>query len=242
MGLPQAFLDHLRLEGYHPRSDKHSNTLAISIARDLATVCPDLGSKARLGQVVYDLNFDLHVRTATWNVDLVLGPTADIVPPELEPIRRGRPVSVEIAIEIKSVMTEHRKAVKNRKRDLEAHHEHVHQYSQDAIAGGVFVINGALNFKSPLRTSSTRHATDRRAASLLVDHCISEMRNIAERTVQTSYGLEAKCAIVVDMDNVNLADTTFIERAPAPIVGDPLNYDSFLQRLCAIYEARFPVR
>ena len=159
--------------------------------------------------------------------------------PGTEPISRGRPVSVEIAIELKSVMTEHRKAVKNRKRDLEAHHDHVHHYDQRSIAGGVFVVNQSLTFKSPLREEATVHARDRRGAIALVDHCLTEMRNVSERTDETGYGLEAKCFIVVAMDNQDLASTGFVETSPAPMQGDPLNYDSFIDRLCSQYERRF---
>jgi len=136
-------------------------------------------------------------------------------------------------------MTEHRKAVKNRKRDLEAHHEHVHHYDNQAIAGGVFVVNQAVTFRSPLRTSRTVHARDQRGAAALVEHCLSEMRNVAERSDTSGYGLEAKCFIVVDMDNEDLASTNYVERPPAPLTGDPLNYDSFLQRICSVYERRF---
>ena len=239
MALPATFLDHLRTEGYHPRSNKHSNTLAVSIANDLVESCPALKGRATTGEVVYDVNFDLHVRTATWNVDLVIGRPAAFSPPESEPITRSRPASIEIAIEIKSVMTEHRKAVKNRKRDLEAHHEHVHHYDNQAIAGGVFVVNQAVTFRSPLRTSRTVHARDQRGAAALVEHCLSEMRNVAERSDTSGYGLEAKCFIVVDMDNEDLASTNYVERPPAPLTGDPLNYDSFLQRICSVYERRF---
>jgi hypothetical protein len=32
---PPAFVRHLREEGYHPRSDKHSNALAAAIVTDL---------------------------------------------------------------------------------------------------------------------------------------------------------------------------------------------------------------
>jgi hypothetical protein len=139
-------------------------------------------------------------------------------------------------------MTEHRKAVKNRKRDLEAHHEHVHHYNNNAIAGGVFVINQSLVFQSPLRPSLTVHARDRAGAGALVDHCVSELRNVSERGDTSGYGLEGKCAIVVEMDNVDLSSTRYIERTPAPLVGDPLNYDSFLQRICDAYEQRFAAR
>ena len=239
MALPRSFLEHLRAEGYHPRSNKHSNSLAIAIAQDLAEVCAPLRMRALAGESVYDLNFDLRVRTATWNVDLVLGRAAEAVPPEDEPIRRGRPVAIEIAIEIKSVMTEHRKAVKNRKRDLEAHHEHVHHYDQEAIAAGVLVVNQALTFRSPLRSGVTVHAKDRKGAVALIEHCLTEMRNVSERTDTTGYGLEAKCFIVVEMDNQNVPTTAYVERAPAPLAGDPLNYDSFLQRICGFYERRF---
>jgi len=74
----------------------------------------------------------------------------------------------------------------------------------------------------------------------LVEHCLNEMRNISERTGSSSSGMEAKCFIVVEMDNENLESTAYIERAPAPLVGDPLNYDSFLQRICGFYERRYP--
>jgi hypothetical protein len=239
MSLPVSFIDHLRALGYHPRSDKHSNALAIAIAYDLAMRCPAIRDKASDGTLVYTLNFDLHVRTATWNVDLVIGRAAEPTPPKNEPIGRGRPVSVEIALELKSVMTEHRKAVKNRKRDLEAHHEHVHHYDPRAIAGGVFVVNQSMTFRSPLRPAVTVHARDRRGAVALVEHCLTEMRNISERSDESGYGLEAKCLIVVEMDNENLQTTRFIESPPAPLQGDPLNYDSFIDRLCSQYERRF---
>ncbi len=242
VALPAPFLEHLRAQGYHPRSDKHSNSLAQAIAFDLATICPSLRTKALSGDVVYDLNFDLHVRTATWNVDLVIGRGSEHSVPREAPISRGRPVTIEIAIEIKSVMTEHRKAIKNRKRDLEAHHEHVHHYDQQAIAAGVFVVNQALTFKSPLRPGRTVHAKDRRSVSTLVEHCLSEMRNVSERADPSGYGLEAKCFTVVDMDNEHFASTSYVDRPPAPLTGDPLSYDSFLQRICDYYERRFPIR
>ena len=74
-------------------------------------------------------------------------------------------------------MTEHRKAVKNRKRDLEAHHDHVHRYNNLTIAGGLFVINGSAKFKSPLREDITVHREPRR----LIEHCIQELRSVTSR-------------------------------------------------------------
>ena len=146
-----------------------------------------------------------------------------------------KPSTVEIAIEIKSVMTEHRKSVKNRKRDLEAHHEHTHNYSPDAIAGAVMVINASPTFQSPLRPGPTSH----RSPVDLVEHCLTEMRNLATSGRASRHGLDASTAIVVSMDNIDHKSTTFVEGRPAPRIGDPLHYDSFIQRLCNEYRSRF---
>jgi hypothetical protein len=236
---PALFLDHLRQHGYHSRSDKHSNALAAAIVNDLVERCRAIRAKAGRGQLVYDLNFDLVAGTAVWNVDLVLGSPEFGTDPPLggQTIRRAPPSRVEIAIEIKSVMTEHRKAIKNRKRDLEAHHEHVHNYSNRAIAGGVLVVNGAEVFKSPLRAHPTTH----RRIEQLVALCVSELRSVAARGGATGYGLEARCAIVLDMGNVEPGSVSYIAGPPAPQVGDQLHYEAFVQALCDIYAERFPL-
>src|SRR4051794_21752562 len=125
MSLPNSFLAHLRTAPYHPRSAKHSSALAEAIVMDLLATCKPLATRAADGEVVWDLNFDLSYGTATWNTDLVIGnPPPDTSVPDDGPIRKTAPSFVQIAIEIKGVMTEHRKAVKNRKRDLESHHQH----------------------------------------------------------------------------------------------------------------------
>ena len=59
MALPSSFTDHLTAEGYHPRSNRHSNALAQAITADLYAHCPLLRSRAHEGDVVYDLNFNI---------------------------------------------------------------------------------------------------------------------------------------------------------------------------------------
>src|SRR6266545_7409428 len=115
---PDGFLTHLRSSGYHPRSNEHSNALAVSIVEDLVRHCPAIRDRAAAGRLVYDLNFTILAGTAEWNVDLVLGEPAmgGSAPAPGHLIVRTRPSTVQVAIEIKSVMTEHHKAVKNRKR------------------------------------------------------------------------------------------------------------------------------
>jgi hypothetical protein len=234
--LPQAFVEHLRTEGYNPRSNKHSNALSEAIVADLIENCPSLAAQAAVGRLVYSLNFDLIYGQSQWNVDLVLGaPPPGTPPPEDTPIRRSDPATVQVAVELKSVMTEHRKAVKNRKRDFEAHHDHVHRYSAGAIAGAVMVVNAAPTFKSPLRPDVTVHKNP----PGLVEHCFREMRNISMRLGEAGHGLDAAAILVVNMDNTNLPESAYVAAPPAPAVGDPLHYDAFVQRLCAAYTRRF---
>ena len=52
MALPTSFLAHLRAEGYHPRSDKHSKALARAIVEDLVARCPKITSDARADRIV----------------------------------------------------------------------------------------------------------------------------------------------------------------------------------------------
>jgi len=232
---PAVFVKHLQKEGYHPRSNKHSNAISEAIAKDLVTYCPRIREKAAAGLIVYDLNFTLMAGTSEWNVDLVIGSPEIGSPQPASEILRQRPSSVEIAIEIKSVMTEHRKAVKNRKRDLEAHHEHVHNYNPKTIAGGVLIINASESFKSPLRRGITRHKHPRE----LVKHCINELRSVSEPHGPIRYGLDARCAIVVVHDNIVRNSSRYMIAAPAPAVGDPLHYDAFIQSIWSEYTARF---
>jgi hypothetical protein len=237
MANPASFLQHLKEQGYHPRSDKHSNSLAQAIVDDLVRHCPAIRNRAKRGELVYSLNCTLRAGTADWNVDLVLGPPPleSRVPKKSGPIARAVPSTVQIAIEIKAVMTEHRKAVKNRKRDLEAHHEHVHNYDNNAIAGGLLVVNAAETFQSPLRPEVTVH----RDSAALVSHCIAELRAVSMRGGPKGYGLDAKCAVVVSVDNVNRSSAKFVTAAPAPAIGDPMHYDALIRTVCDQYTRRF---
>ncbi len=235
MALPHSFIEHLRLRGYHPRSNKHSNALAEAIVADLLATCEPMRRRAGEGRLVYQLNAKLHFGTAVWDIDLALGAPAGQVDPGEEGIVNTPPSTFQVAVEIKGVMTEHHKAVKNRKRDFEAHHQHVHNYSAEAIAGVVMVINAAPRFQSPL----VSHVTEHRRPKAQVEHCMNEMRAVSVRRERYGAGIDAGCAIVVRHDNIDPSLTTFVTAAPAPQVGDPLHYDAFIQKICALYEERF---
>jgi len=207
------------------------------LVHDLLHNCPSMKERASAGQLVYDLNFTIFTGTSEWNVDLVFGePPLEMEPPDpAVSIVRTAPSTVQIAVEAKAVMTEHRKAIKNRKRDLEAHHDHVHRYNARAIAGGVLLINSAPLFKSPLRAEPTRH----HQPEALVKHCVDQLRAVATRTSADGAGMDAKAAIVLDMENITLGRVRYAKSPPAPSVGDPMHYDAFIQAMCNQYSERF---
>jgi hypothetical protein len=239
MPLPNSLLEHLRSAPYHPqKAAVLGNVLSAAIVIDLLATCRPLAAKAAAGEIVWDTNFNLTYATATWNTDLVIGqPPPRTAPPLGEPIRKTAPSSVHIAVEAKAVMTAHRKAIKTRKRELESHHTHVHNYSGQAIAGGVLVVNIADRFKSPLLPPGV--ITSHREPAKLVEHCMQEAAAISVRGGPTGAGLDAKAVVVVDDDNINWAAAEYHERPPAPQVGNPMHYDAFIQRLCAEWRSRF---
>jgi len=151
---------------------------------------------------------------------------------------RATPSSTRIAVEAKGVMTEHRKAIKNRKRDLESHHAHVHDYDKNAIAAGVIVVNASETFRSPLRKEGD--VTVHRNPMMLVQHCINEVNSITLTGGSATVGLDAKCVLVVSINNVDTGAVTYLAKPPAPAVGSPIHWDSFIQRICDRYVSRFP--
>ncbi len=191
-------------------------------------------AEAEKGRLVYSINVKLHFGTAVWNIDLAMGPPAGPVTVPPDGIAFAPP-SIQVAIEIKGVMTEHHKAVKNRKRDFEAHHQHVHNYSNAAIAGVVMVMNAAPRFQSPLIS----HVTVHKNPMALVAHCMNEMRAVTSRGGVEGRGIDAGSAIVVSHDNIDNASTHYVAAPPAPQIGDPLHYDAFIQKICSEYTRRF---
>lgn len=236
MPLPESFLSHLDEQGYNSRSDKHSNALALAVVGDLLRSCAPMRDKARRGELVYDLNRTIYRGTSDWNVDLVLGaPPPGATSPSVEDIIRTPPSTIEIGIEIKATMTAHRKAIRNRKRDFEAHHEHLHSYSGRAIAGGILLVNAAERFQSSLLAAISAH----RQPDRLVRLCVDQMRAVPMRRGIEGVGMEALAVVVVEYSNEPGAKARYPASGAAPRIGDPLHYDAFLQAICGHYRDRF---
>lgn len=249
---PQSLVAALTSYGYHPRSNRHSNTLCLGILSDLLDSCPALARDAKTGKVVYSLNFNVTVGNSSWNIDLALGPPEGAAVPLLsEPrIKCGRPSTISLAVEAKSVMTEHNKAVRNRQRDLHAYHNYMHAYFSSSIIAGIVVFNVSAEFFSPLRNVTTvcpecghsfqpMRLTTHVRPKTLVETGINLFRNFLLRSHANESGFDALAAVVVEHQNTQGSKCKLVTRQPAPLVGDPLHYDAFLKRICEHYTQRY---
>lgn len=236
MPAPSDFIAHLAVNPYHPRSNKHGIALCDSILADLLANCPRLAEHAQMRLLVYERNQKIFVDNSEWNIDLVIGtpPTTPLLPGSI-PIVKAVPSAIRIAIEAKTIMTAHSKARRNRQRDLESFHDFVHRHDSNTIAAAATIINLASQFKSPLRSNMTSHKN----VADLVGGAVRLFRSIQQRTAREQRGLEANTVIVVDHENVPGRPPRLISRAPAPQVGEPLHYDSFVRRICDRYTERW---
>ena len=237
MPAPSDFIAHLAAKLYHPRSNKHGIALCDSILADLLANCPRLAEHAQMRLLVYERNQKIFVNNSEWNIDLVIGtPPTTPLPPGSTPIVRAVPSAIRIAIEAKTIMTAHSNARRNRQRDLESFHDFAHRNDSHSIAAAATIINIASQFQSPLRSTITHH----RNVAALVGGAVRLFRSIQQRTSLEQRGLEANTVIVVDHENVaGRPPPRLISRAPAPQVGEPLHYDSFVRRICDRYTERW---
>lgn len=237
MTAPEVFVEHLRQEGYHPRSNKHSNALCRAILEDLQARCHPFAGHAGSGAIVFELNQRVRVGHSEWNIDLLVGPPPTTFPaPGAGHIAKAVPSTIRFACEAKCIMTEHKKAQRNRLRDLDSFHQFVHRYDPNTITAGVTILNIATSFRSPLRPRVTTHKNP----VALVEEGIGLMRTLPVRAMPGDPpGLEANAVIIVSHENQKLRTSRLHTGRPAPQVGDPVHYDSFVQRICEIYRQRW---
>ncbi|MBI3669752.1 MAG: hypothetical protein HY237_08240 [Acidobacteria bacterium] len=239
MSAPERFAAFLLQNPYHPRSNRHSNALVEFLLDDLLESCPRFRIDAEGGKLAYELNRKVRVGTSEWNVDLVVGPPAALTSGGVRSrsIVRSQPSTFRIACEAKSIMTEHRKAQRNRQRDLDALHHFMHRYDQNTIAAAATVVNTAEFFRSPLRSEVTRH----KKPLDLVRASIELLRMIPMRTNPSNGpGLEANAVILIEYDNSGRKVVSHVHDVPpAPQPGDPLHWGSFVRRICDLYTQRW---
>jgi hypothetical protein len=257
MAIEADLVAHLISGGYHPRTSKHSDFQSLIIIRDLVAQCPLIGKRATTGEIVAKLRHHQQVGHADWVIDIAIGtcagnpiPLVDIGP---DPIWMAPPVIIQIAIELKSIWTEHGKARLNRLRDFNSFHGYAHQYSQETVAAAFLIVNSAERFWSPLRKDDdiTEHGKSIRTARQLSEQTVNRFRSIHLRNSGTDVpGIEAIGVVVVEHDNLAInpnaskyaklhKPTAIAPSPPNPPVGDPLHYESMIQRICNAYATIF---
>lgn len=255
MPFEDELVAHLAAGGYHPRTSRHSDFQSELIIRDLVALCPLLRRRAARGEVVAQLRHHQQVGHADWVIDIAIGSSAGApsAPPEGVAIKKAPPVVIQIAIELKSILTEHGKARKNRLRDFNSFHGYAHLYDQKTVAAGFLLINSAERFYSPLRNEDdiTVHGNARATARDVAKNAVDIFRSIPLRnSTGDPPGMEAIGVVVVEHDNLAFHPTPDAHKAihratrlapapPNPRIGDPLQYQSMLQRICNAYSERF---
>jgi hypothetical protein len=115
------------------------------------------------------------------------------------------------------------------------------------------VVNASEYFYSPLRDDAdiTKHAKSKADARAMAGRAVDLFRSIHLRNSSTDIpGLEALGVTVIEHDNLNThpnpsahavtAQKTQVAPTPPNLaIGDPLHYESMIQRICAHYSQRF---
>jgi hypothetical protein len=206
---------------------------------DLINECPLLAEHARRGEVAYGINLSFQFPSGkVKNLDLAVGTQAQIPIDSGEPFRRVAELSsLRLAMEAKSVMTEHKKSQPRVFDELSSSHEIVHQGGQETIAAGIAVVNIADQFVSPLRqVGPDLHWTKHKQPGV-TESMVRHLRGLPIRESEREVGFDAYATIVISCDNQGPASVW--TGLPAPQPGDRDHYQTFLSRVAAAYVARF---
>lgn len=258
--MESELVEHISAEGYHPRTSKHSDFQSLIIIRDLVRHCPLIAERAAAGEIVAKLRHHQQVGFADWVIDIAIGTSSTeagnrnlLDQTSAGQIGMAPPVMIEIAIELKSIWTEHGKARLNRLRDFNSFHGYAHQYNPKTVAGAYLVVNSSEIFWSPLREQDdiTEHNSKSKTARQIARETVDKFRSINLRNSETDAGgIEALGITVIEHDNLiknpnfealrgSHKPTRIAPSPPSVPIGDPLHYESMIQRICAQYTERF---
>ena len=197
--------------------------------------------RAKAGEIVYQEDYTVGSGDSKWNTDLVVGPPAGEVQAELgseRPIIEAEPEEIWLAIDAKSVMTEHGKARRNRQRDINSFADIMHQHHPGAVAGGILLINMADRFKSPLRDEGDITEHDR--IETLVEETVDIFRDIERAQGEVSPNVDGVGCVVVEHTNMDDGhETRLVTEPPAPQQGDIVQYRQFIEIVLETLEERW---
>jgi len=192
--------------------------------------------------VVYQEDHEVGDGGLSWNTDLVMGPPKGGIQSPLSNERgmlQADPAEIWLAVDAKSIMTEHQKARRNRVRDINSFADIMHFHHEQAIAGGVLLINLAERFDSPTRDPDdiTEHPNVERVVTEILDM----FRAIDRSGGDVSNNLDGAACIVVEHTNLLDDDhqTKLVTDPPAPQPGDEVQYRTFVGIIKNLLENQF---
>lgn len=237
----QKIVDFLDREGYHPRSSKHGEASCLAFLDDILHQSHTIREAAEAGEIVYKIDHTVGSDDSKWNTDLVIGPPANGDDLELtaeHDIAEGEPEEVWLAIDAKSIMTEHGKARRNRQRDINSFADIIHSHYPGAVTGGIILINISDRFKSPLRDEDDITEHDR--IESLAPETVDIFRDIDRSQGEISPNVDGVACVVVHHTNLDDGNPTkLVTEPPAPQPGEAVNYKSFLETLIETFENRW---
>ena len=214
--------------GFNPRSAANSNALSEYIIDDLRNASPlAIQALTDSGSLVPLKNASVSTKVTVRNIDLVLY--------ELQALPV---ISVQVAVEHKTVMTAHGKARKNRYGDIIAYCNHMHNHRRECVVGATVVINTSEVYENPDSFARGLERPKFKTEKVVKDTIkVFESIPLRESPDEPSDSPEALAIIVVNYDGTNTA--TLVEDEPAPSAKSPIHYDNFIRRLAQKYEDRF---
>jgi hypothetical protein len=238
----ERIVEWLDENGYHPRSPAHGSASCIFLLDDLLYTSNRFREAAAEGEIVYQEDYTVGSGQSRWNTDLVVGPPAESE--ELQSsfkereIFEGEPEEIWLAIDAKSVMTEHGKARRNRQRDINSFADIMHQHYPGAVTGGVLLINMAEEFRSPLRDEGDITEHDR--IERLAEETVDIFRDIDRSEGDINHNVDGVGCVVVKHTNMDDGSPTeLVTESPAPQPGDIVYYQDFVEIITGIFEDRF---
>jgi len=235
----ERIAEWLRNNQYHPRSPKHGRASCRYLLDDLLYESDAFSKAANAGEVVYQEDFTVGSGESKWNTDLVVGPPdCDTTSEHSNSIAEGAPAEVWLAIDAKSVMTEHGKARRNRQRDINSFADTMHRHYPGVVTGGVIMINMADRFRSPLRDEGDITKDDR--IEQIVSETVDIFRDVERANGEISPNVDGVGCVVVDHTNIDDgSETRLVTEAPAPQQSEIIYYRTFVAVLADTLEARF---
>lgn len=248
---------------YHSRGDRHSKVACWGIVFDLLLHSNVLARHAEEGRIGFGINHEMRdfendrrkfldlvlctpaagrtsknarsLRAYAEEKGVVLTPEEDRLLAALPELRETPVGSVEIALEAKAAMTAHVKALPRLYDELNSSQLTIHGASDLAIAVGLVMVNYSETFQSPGLPTPSSHKQPRDT-----ERVIEKVKQLPRRTSTNRHGFDALGIITISMTNDGSSPVRLVEEHPAVPPGDICHYESMIQRVVQLYEARFP--